>query len=171
MLRPQKLFERPQTLLGLSFFISKMVPKVPCGCGSMSLKVPAHLCAQGQSPSEPYLALQLNMPRIKLILFTPKPAPSPNTSVLSTKSSFSCHPSLTPGGRASAVQNSDSLCRGKRGEAQRGSLAEVTANTEEEKAQGRVWGALLPQLPPLRSGPALPAGQARHGGRGVLTLH
>lgn len=113
MLRPQKLFEQPQTLLGLSFFISKMVPKVPCGCGSISLKVPAHLCAQGTVTLRALPALQLNMPRIRLILFSPKPAPSPNSSFPPTKSSFSCQPSLRPGGRASAVQNSDSLCRGK----------------------------------------------------------
>lgn len=45
------------------------------------------------------------MPRIKLIFFTPKPAPSPNSSLLSTKSSSSCHPSLRPVEKSSVIQN------------------------------------------------------------------
>lgn len=76
----------------------------PRGYGSRDKGASASLCAK-DGHLQALVALQLHMPRVKLTLFTLQPAPSPNSSLLSTKSSLSCHPSLRPGGRASAVQS------------------------------------------------------------------
>ena len=94
-------------LAGLCFFIGRMVLKVPQG--SILLKVPVHLCAQRTVTLR---ALHLHTPRIIFVLSTPKPAPSPNSSLLSTVILF-LSLSLRPGERAPAILNSDPFCRRK----------------------------------------------------------
>ena len=113
-LRPWKLFELPRTLLGPSVFIGKMVPEVPRGCGATWWKGPAQLslCTKDSHLQNPSCPPAQHVHR-QTYLLTPRPAPSLTSSLLSTKSSFSCHPSLRSGGRASAVQNADPLYRRK----------------------------------------------------------
>lgn len=128
-----------------------MVPKVPHG--STLLKVPVRLCAQRTVTPR---VLQPNTPRIKLVLFTVKPAPPPNFSLLSTKSSFSCHPSLRPGGRAPATLNSDPVCRRKTSEGSGKPSPSLTSPSEYRGAAGTngAWDALFSRLLPLWWGPA-----------------
>lgn len=103
MRRPQKLFEQPCWASALSSVRWSLRSPVVVAlshwrCQFISVD-------KGQSTWDLCFVLQPNTPRIKIIFFTPKPAPSPNSSLLSTKSSSSCHPSLGPAEKSSVIQN------------------------------------------------------------------